>query len=102
MRPVYPGEILREDFMKPLDLTANKLALELHVPATRIGEIVHGRYLLLFVAPVDQSPISVQHLCTFKAFVCLDRRPKSTENHTFIFPNVGICRVDFYSLIASD
>jgi antitoxin HigA-1 len=43
MPPVHPGEILREDFMKPLGLTINKLALDLHVPATRIGEIVHGR-----------------------------------------------------------
>jgi addiction module HigA family antidote len=43
MPPVHPGEILREDFMKPLGLTVNKLALELHVPATRIGEIVHER-----------------------------------------------------------
>lgn len=41
--PVHPGEILREDFMKPLRLTVNKLALELHVPATRIGEIVRER-----------------------------------------------------------
>jgi addiction module HigA family antidote len=41
--PVHPGEILREDFMKPLRLTVNKLALELRVPATRIGEIVHER-----------------------------------------------------------
>lgn len=41
--PVHPGEVLREDFMKPLRLTVNRLALELHVPATRIGEIVHGR-----------------------------------------------------------
>ena len=40
---VHPGEILREDFMKPLGLTVNRLALELHVPATRIGEIVHER-----------------------------------------------------------
>jgi antitoxin HigA-1 len=43
MSPVHPGEILREDFMKPLGLSINKLALELHVPATRIGEIVHER-----------------------------------------------------------
>lgn len=43
MPPVHPGEVLREDFMKPLRLTVNKLAIELHVPATRIGEIVHGR-----------------------------------------------------------
>ena len=34
---------MREDFMKPLGLSVNKLALELHVPATRIGEIVHER-----------------------------------------------------------
>src|SRR5574340_621799 len=43
MPPVHPGEVLREDFMKPLDLSINKLALDLHVPATRIGEIVHER-----------------------------------------------------------
>jgi addiction module HigA family antidote len=43
MPPVHPGEILREDFMKPLGLTINRLALDLHVPATRIGEIVHER-----------------------------------------------------------
>jgi addiction module HigA family antidote len=43
MPPAYPGEVLREDFMKPLGLSVNKLALELHVPATRIGEIVRER-----------------------------------------------------------
>ena len=43
MPPVHPGEVLREDFMKPLSLSVNKLALDLHVPATRIGEIVHRR-----------------------------------------------------------
>src|ERR1700726_4792418 len=43
MPPVHPGEVLREDFMRPLGLRVNKLALELHVPATRIGEIVHER-----------------------------------------------------------
>jgi addiction module HigA family antidote len=43
LNPIHPGEILREHFMKPLGLTVNKLALELHVPATRIGEIVHER-----------------------------------------------------------
>ena len=43
MPPVHPGEVLREDFMRPLGLTVNRLALELHVPATRIGEIVHER-----------------------------------------------------------
>ena len=40
---IHPGEYLREDFMKPLGLTANALALALRVPATRIGEIVKER-----------------------------------------------------------
>ena len=41
--PIHPGEILREDFMVPLGLSMNRLALELHVPVTRIAEIVHER-----------------------------------------------------------
>jgi antitoxin HigA-1 len=43
MLPVHPGEILREDFMKPLGLSVKKLALELHVPAKGIGAIVRER-----------------------------------------------------------
>jgi len=41
--PIHPGEILREDFMVPLGVSMNKLALDLHVPVTRIAEIVHER-----------------------------------------------------------
>lgn len=41
--PIHPGEILREDFMKPLGVSMNRLALDLRVPVTRIAEIVHGR-----------------------------------------------------------
>lgn len=41
--PIHPGEILREDFMVPLGLSMNKLALDLRVPVTRIAEIVHER-----------------------------------------------------------
>jgi addiction module HigA family antidote len=36
----HPGEVLLEEFMKPLDLSANALALALRVPATRIGDIL--------------------------------------------------------------
>ena len=43
MPPIHPGETLREDFMKPLGLSVNRLALDLHVPATRISEIVNFR-----------------------------------------------------------
>lgn len=42
IRPIHPGEILREEFMRPLNLTMNKLALDLRVPATRISDIIHG------------------------------------------------------------
>ncbi len=41
--PIHPGEILREDFLKPLQLSMNKLAMDLHVPVTRIAEIIHER-----------------------------------------------------------
>lgn len=43
MRPVHPGEILREDFMKPLGLSANALARALAVPAPRVNDIARGR-----------------------------------------------------------
>jgi addiction module HigA family antidote len=40
LKPIHPGEILREEFMLPLGLNANKLALALHVPAPSVYEIV--------------------------------------------------------------
>ena len=43
MPPVHPGEILKEDLMKPLGLSMNALARELKVPVTRMSEIVNGR-----------------------------------------------------------
>ena len=43
MRPVHPGEVLREDFLKPLGLSANALAKALHVPAPRINDVVRKR-----------------------------------------------------------
>jgi addiction module HigA family antidote len=41
--PVHPGEILLEDFLKPLGLSQYRLAQALSVPARRINEIVHGK-----------------------------------------------------------
>ena len=43
MRPVHPGEVLREDFLRPVGMTANALAKALHVPAPRINDIVRER-----------------------------------------------------------
>jgi addiction module HigA family antidote len=42
LAPVHPGEILLEEFLKPLALTQYRLAKGLSVPARRINEIVHG------------------------------------------------------------
>src|ERR1700682_714027 len=41
--PIHPGEILRENYLKPLGLTAHRLAMALRVPATRIAEVIHER-----------------------------------------------------------
>src|SRR5437660_1006154 len=43
MRPVHPGEVLREDFMIPLGMSANALAKALNVPAPRINDVVRER-----------------------------------------------------------
>ena len=43
LSPVHPGEILQKEFLEPMGLSQNKLALALHVPARRINEIVLGK-----------------------------------------------------------
>lgn len=43
MRPIHPGEILREDYLIPLGMSANALAIALRVPAPRINDIVRER-----------------------------------------------------------
>ncbi|HEX8815674.1 MAG TPA: HigA family addiction module antitoxin [Terriglobales bacterium] len=43
LSPIHPGEILRVEFMEPLQVSMNRLALDLRVPVTRIAEIVHER-----------------------------------------------------------
>jgi addiction module HigA family antidote len=40
LRPIHPGEILKEDFLKPLNMSAHALAKALHVTPARINEIV--------------------------------------------------------------
>ena len=40
---IHPGEVLREEFLKPLDISQNRLARAMGVPPRRINEIVHGK-----------------------------------------------------------
>jgi addiction module HigA family antidote len=41
--PIHPGEILREEFLSPLGMSAHELAMALRVPATRINDIVNEK-----------------------------------------------------------
>jgi antitoxin HigA-1 len=43
MRPIHPGEILREEYLVPLGMTANALSIQLRVPAPRVKEVVRER-----------------------------------------------------------
>jgi len=43
LRPVHPGEVLYEEFLKPMGLSQNRVALEIGVPPRRINEIVLGK-----------------------------------------------------------
>jgi len=43
LEPIHPGEILMEEFLKPMDISQYRLAKDINVPARRINEIVHGK-----------------------------------------------------------
>lgn len=43
MRPIHPGEIIREEYLVPMNMSAHALSIELRVPATRINDIVRER-----------------------------------------------------------
>jgi len=40
---IHPGEVLLEEFLRPMELSQNRLARDIHVPPRRINEIVHGQ-----------------------------------------------------------
>ena len=43
MPPIHPGVTLKQDFLEPLGMSMNRLAMELRAPATRVSEIIHQR-----------------------------------------------------------
>lgn len=43
MKPLHPGEVLIEEFLNPMNLSQNHLAMDMRVPPRRINEIVHGK-----------------------------------------------------------
>ena len=43
MRPIHPGEIIKEEYLKPLSMSVNALAIALRVPASRINDVVRQK-----------------------------------------------------------
>jgi addiction module HigA family antidote len=64
MRPIHPGEVLREEFLAPLGMTAHALAMALHVPAPRIHDVVRERRAV----SVDTALRLAQYLGTSAEF----------------------------------
>jgi hypothetical protein len=71
LSPIHPGEILRADFMEPLGLSMNRVALDLRVPVTRVAEIVHERQASLRILPYVLPDISIRR--PVSGLIC--RRP---------------------------
>ena len=91
MRPVHPGEVLREDFLKPLQMSANALSKALRVPAGRINDIVLERRgvtsdtalrLALFFGGDAQSWLNLQQTYDLK----VTEREKSKQIEAEIEP----------------
>jgi len=70
LKPAYPGEILREEFMAPIGLSMKKMAMDLRVPVTRIADIVNEKRgitaetALRFARYFKNSPIFWMNLQT--------------------------------------
>lgn len=60
---IHPGEILLEEFLKPMEITATKLAADIDVPPSRISDIIHGR-----------RPITVDTAVRLGLFFSMDPR----------------------------
>ena len=57
MRPVHPGEILREEYLVPMGMSVHALSQALRVPATRLHEIVKGRRSITQLHTVRPEPV---------------------------------------------
>jgi len=96
LKPVHPGEILREEFMVPLGLSMNRMALDLRVPVTRIADIANERRgitadtALRFARYFNNAPVFWMNLQTrydlevaqdeIAEKVARDVRPLETQN----------------------
>ena len=83
MPNIYPGEILMEDFLKPMNITAYKLAKETHIDQTRISEIIRGNRsitadtALRFAKYFGNSP---EFWINIQSFYDLEEKKKSIKS----------------------
>jgi addiction module HigA family antidote len=62
LRPTHPGEILKEEFMVPLDMSANRLSLLMRVPSGRITQIINGQRAISIDTALDYLGYLAQRL----------------------------------------
>ena len=61
LKPVTPGELLREEFLSPMGISQYRLANEIGVPAQRIGEIVAGRRAITADTDMDRFLLNLAY-----------------------------------------
>src|SRR5258708_31854352 len=86
--PAHPGEVLREEFMRPLGLSMNKMAMDLRVPVTRIADIVNEKRgitaetALRFARYFNNSPVFWMNLQTrYELEVAQDELASKVERY---------------------
>lgn len=99
LKAVHPGEILREEFMAPLGLSMNKMAMDLRVPVTRIADIVNEKRgitaetALRFARYFNNSPIFWMNLQTrYELEVAQDELAAKVERDVQPLETVGARR----------
>ena len=86
LKPVHPGEILSEEFMAPLGLSMNKMAMDLRVPVTRIADIVNEKRgitaetALRFARYFKNSPVFWMNLQTAHDLTQFRKRKKAVAS----------------------
>ncbi len=75
--PIHPGEILLEEFMKPMNISQYKLAKQLHVGAIRISEIIYGKRSIISV--ISRSPARIRAPAPYKVL--------KTKSYTMLTPH---------------
>lgn len=95
--PIHPGEVLLEEFLKPMGLSQNQLALAMRVPARRINEIVQGKRritpdtalrLARFFNTSPQFWLGLQ--MDYDLDVAIDKQGEAIERDVKVFEKAGV------------